>query len=320
MQADARGLAAGARSPAPDGPLFLAARDPARRAPGSLHAGDDRALAGARVGRAGRARGRRQGHCGHRPGGHRLPRRALRLDTRLAAPEAARRVVAYAEPLPVNEILLPPHKWPRSELVAAVRSLGAAFPRHARKPYVLKLTSWNTLFCDLVAEAFPETPWVLCLRDPLEVAVSLLRQPAGWIWNDGGEPAAPFAKYVDPEGVSRSREEYLARIFAAFCGAACRLDPSKGRLLNTRRCPGQCGRVSRRTSVSRSMAPHASAWSRRRARMPRRPFRSPRNSPPTARPSRRRHPRRCTRPIDALARPALLRLQSRHAAAAAMRK
>ena len=88
---DARGLAAGARSPAPHGPLFLAARDPARRAPGSLHAGNDRTVAGARVGRAGRARGRRQGHRGHWPGGHRLPRRTLRLDTRLAAPEAARR-------------------------------------------------------------------------------------------------------------------------------------------------------------------------------------------------------------------------------------
>ena len=26
-----------------------------------------------------------------------------------------------------------------------------------------------------MAEAFPETPWVLCLRDPVEVGVSLLR-------------------------------------------------------------------------------------------------------------------------------------------------
>ena len=156
-------------------------------------------------------------------------------------------VVAYAEPLPVNEILLPPHKWPRPELVAAVRSLGAAFQRHARKPYVLKLTSWNTLFCDLVAEAFPETPWVLCVRDPLEVAVSLLRQPAGWTWNDGGEPAAPFAKYVDPEGLSSSREEYLARIFGAFCDAACRLDPSKGRLLKYETLP---------EAVWESVAPH----------------------------------------------------------------
>ena len=139
-------------------------------------------------------------------------------------------IVTYAEPLPVNEILLPPHKWPRAELVGALRSLGAAFARHARKPYVLKLTSWNLLFCDIVAEAFPESPWVLCLRDPVEVAVSLLGRPPGWIW-DGGAPAAPFLRYVDPEGIAPSREAYVARLFAAFCDAACRLDASRGRLV-----------------------------------------------------------------------------------------
>ena len=141
-------------------------------------------------------------------------------------------LVVYAEPLPVNEILLPPHRWPRAELVAALRSLGIAFARHAGKPYVLKLTSWNTLFCDLVAEAFPATRWVLCLRDPAEVTVSLLRQPAGWIWDERGVPAAPFAKHVDPDGSSRTREEYLARIYGAFCEAASRLDPARGRLVN----------------------------------------------------------------------------------------
>ena len=41
-------------------------------------------------------------------------------------------LVVYAEPLPVNEILLLPYKWPRPELVAALRSLGGAFARHAR--------------------------------------------------------------------------------------------------------------------------------------------------------------------------------------------
>lgn len=145
-------------------------------------------------------------------------------------------LVVYAEPLPVNEILLPPHKWPRQELVAALRSLGGAFARHARKPYVLKLTSWNTLFCEIVAEAFPATPWVLCLRDPVEVCVSLLQQPAGWIWNEG-EPAAPFAKLVDPAGASRSREEYVARLFGAFCDAAGRLDPRRGRLVEHESLP-----------------------------------------------------------------------------------
>ena len=140
-------------------------------------------------------------------------------------------LVVYAEPLPVNEILLPPAKWQRADVVAALRSLGAAFARHAQRPWVLKLTSWNTLFCDLVAEAFPSSPWALCLRDPLEVGVSLLRQPAGWIW-DGAAPAAPFAPLIDPGGASRSREEYVARTFGALCEAACRLDPACGTLVD----------------------------------------------------------------------------------------
>lgn len=146
-------------------------------------------------------------------------------------------VVVYAEPLPVNEILLPPHKWTRAELVAALRSLGAAFDSHARKPWVWKLSSWNTLYCDVVAEAFPTTPWVLCLRDPVEVAVSLLDTPAGWIW-DAGQPAAPFAKAIDPEGAARSREDYVARLYGTFCDAAARLDPSLGALIDYAALPG----------------------------------------------------------------------------------
>lgn len=140
-------------------------------------------------------------------------------------------LVVYAEPLPVNEILLPPHRWARAEIVAALRSLGAAFARHARRPWVMKLTSWNTLFCDLVAEAFPATPWALCLRDPLEVGVSLLERPAGWIW-DGEQPTAPFAKLIDPDGVGRTREEYVARVYAALCEAACRMEPDRGILVD----------------------------------------------------------------------------------------
>ena len=140
-------------------------------------------------------------------------------------------LVVYAEPLPVNEILLPPAKWPRAEVVAALRSLGAAFSRHARKPWVLKLTSWNTLLCDVVAEAFPSSPWILCLRDPLEVGVSLLRKPAGWIW-DGTGPTPPFAKLIDPAGALRSREEYVARVFGALCEAAYRLHPAQGALVD----------------------------------------------------------------------------------------
>jgi hypothetical protein len=140
-------------------------------------------------------------------------------------------LVVYAEPLPFNELLLPPHPWPRHELVAALRSLGDAFARHAGKPYVLKFSSWNTLFCDLLAEAFPDSPWVLSLRDPVEVGVSLLRQPAGWM-RDAEGPASELRKCVDPEGAAQTPEEFVARLYGAFCTAAARLDAGRGRLVH----------------------------------------------------------------------------------------
>ncbi len=84
----------------------------------------DRARGGARIGRADRARGRRQGHRGHRrrPGiVFHVSRCGSTLVSQLLKQHVG--VVVYAEPLPVNEILLPPHKWPRpSWLRRCVRS------------------------------------------------------------------------------------------------------------------------------------------------------------------------------------------------------
>ncbi len=146
------------------------------------------------------------------------------------------KLVVYAEPLPFNELLLPPHKWPRHELVAALRSLGDAFARHAGKPYVLKFSSWNTLFCDLLAEAFPDSPWVFSLRDPVEVGVSLLNRPAGWM-RDADGPAAGLRRYVDPDGAAQSPEEFVARLYGAFCAAVGRLDAGRGRLVHYEALP-----------------------------------------------------------------------------------
>jgi hypothetical protein len=156
--------------------------------------------------------------------------------------------VVYAEPLPLNELLLPPYTCPRHELVAALRSLGAAFAQHAGKPYVLKLSSWNTLFCDLVAEAFPDTPWILSLRDPVEVGVSLLAQPPGWMQGATG-PGAELRRRVDPEAASRSPEDFVARLYGAFCEAACRLDPNRGKLVRYEALPA---------AVWEAVAPHFS--------------------------------------------------------------
>ncbi len=189
-------------------------------------------------------------------------------------------LVVYAEPQPVNEILAPPHQWPRGDLVAALRTLGSAFARHAAGPYVLKLSSWNTLYCDIVAEAFPETPWVLSVRDPVEVGVSLLASPPGW-FQGTAEAARGLVKQVDPGHAARSPEEFVARAYGAFCAAAARLDVAAGGSCHTSHCPRQCGTSSRRISRCRSMRRNATQSPRQRGGKQRLPSARRRNSRPT---------------------------------------
>jgi hypothetical protein len=157
-------------------------------------------------------------------------------------------LVVYAEPQPVNEILVPPHRWPRAELAGALRTLGVAFARHAGGPYVLKLSSWNTLYCEIVAEAFPNTPWILCFRDPVEVGVSLLTRPPGW-FSGSGEAARGLLAQVDPEHAAQSQEEFVARAYGAFCTAAAKLEGSRGKLVPYESLPD---------AVWRTVAPHFS--------------------------------------------------------------
>lgn len=145
-------------------------------------------------------------------------------------------VVVYAEPQPINEILVPPHNWPRAELAGALRTLGVALAHHAGRPYVLKLSSWNTLYCDIVAEAFPNTPWILCFRDPVEVGVSLIARPPGW-FSGSGDAGRGLIAQVDPERTSNSQEEFVARAYGAFCTAAARLDVSRGLLVSYESLP-----------------------------------------------------------------------------------
>ena len=116
-------------------------------------------------------------------------------------------LVVYAEPQPVNEILAPPHKWPRADLVAALRTLGGAFARHARGPYVLKLSSWNTLYCDIVAEAFPRHAVGPQPARPGRSRRVAAREPARMVPGHGGGGSRPRSA-----GGSGTRREIARRV------------------------------------------------------------------------------------------------------------
>jgi hypothetical protein len=221
-------------------------------------------------------------------------------------------LAVYAEPQPVNEILVPPHGWPRADVVAAIRTLGNVFARHAGRPYVLKLSSWNTLLCDIVTEAFPETNWVLSLRDPVEVGVSLMQQPPVWL-SGAGESSRGLAEMIAPDGVSGSREELLARAYGAFCAAVARLDAGRGRLVAYEALPA---------AVWETVAPHFSlpVDARQRAAIAqaarmntKAPLGSSREFAPDTATKQATASPELRRAIDAFARPHLERLVRHHA-------
>jgi hypothetical protein len=221
-------------------------------------------------------------------------------------------LVLYAEPQPINEILAPPRRWPRADLVAAIRALGGAFARHAGRPYVLKLSSWNTLFCDIVTEAFPETSWVLSLRDPIEVGVSLLGQPPGWL-SGTTEASRALIEIIAAEDRPASPEQRVARAFGAFCAAAARLDPRRGRLVYYEALPA---------AVWDTVAPHFSlpVDARQRAeiaqaarRDAKAPLGSSREFAPDAATKQAVASHELHRAIDTFARPHLERLVRIHA-------
>lgn len=140
-------------------------------------------------------------------------------------------VTVYSEPLPFNDLLVPPQREPRARLVAALRVLGGLFAQHAGGPYVIKLSSWNTLYCELLCEAFPATPWALCLRDPLEVAVSLAADRPGWL-REGSPVAQLLAAAAGAGGRGETFDTLLAQLLAAFGRAAARLDGRRGLMVD----------------------------------------------------------------------------------------
>jgi hypothetical protein len=134
------------------------------------------------------------------------------------------RALVISEPEAVNDLLLPTHVKPPFDQVRWLRALVRAFdkrPRGGADWFIVKFSSWNVLEQERIRAAFPRTPSVFVFREPVEVIVSVLREPTGWLrWKAdthlgpymSGLPAAQLAQLAE--------EEYCARVLASFCRAA----------------------------------------------------------------------------------------------------
>ena len=130
-------------------------------------------------------------------------------------------VVVVAEPSPLNALLgLDPARVDAAALVQIVRLLVRALGRrrHGDEQHlVLKCTSWNIRRQEILAAAFPDTPWVWVQRDPAHVVASLLANPPGWLGLGAVPPQTALRFGVDPAALpTMTRPEFAARALGAM--------------------------------------------------------------------------------------------------------
>jgi hypothetical protein len=140
-------------------------------------------------------------------------------------------VIVVAEPAPLNALLgLDPDRVDGATLVRLVRLVVRALGRcrHGDERYlVLKCTSWNIRRREILAAAFPETPWVWVQRKPAHVVASLLANPPGWLGREAAPPQTARLFGIDLAVVPAvTRAEFTARALGAMLESAA-TDPHR---------------------------------------------------------------------------------------------
>ncbi|MEE2777811.1 MAG: sulfotransferase [Acidobacteriota bacterium] len=142
-----------------------------------------------------------------------LPRSGSTLLSRLLSSQGNRAVVV--EPEPIHALLshdgLRGHvrpEWLRDLAGIYVSSLSASGYRQV----YFKLASWTVLRIDLFEAAFPGIRICFVHRDPVEVAVQVLRRHTGWMAQDAREWMLGKTECADLDDA-----EYCARVLGEMC-------------------------------------------------------------------------------------------------------
>lgn len=145
-----------------------------------------------------------------------------------------------AEPGAITMLLRQTAEHPLAVRVLLLRGLVGMFGRVAapdQPPRLfLKLDSWQTCDLALFRLAFPATPWIFVTRDPLEILVSQINNPASAMLTRS-EGAAQIG--LDPSvALTQSIEEFCARALGCYCQIARQQLDSQGLVIDYAQLPG----------------------------------------------------------------------------------
>jgi hypothetical protein len=139
-------------------------------------------------------------------------------------------VVSEAQPITTLFAPYDPRRWPyapdcwerhRNMLLQAVIKVFGQRRGGKEKSLVVKFTSWNMLFLSLVRSLWPTVPCLLVVRDPLQIMLSNLRSPSGWMTRKTMPSfCCQLFGWTELELNKMTNEEYCARVIGKLCSAA----------------------------------------------------------------------------------------------------
>jgi hypothetical protein len=157
--------------------------------------------------------------------------------------------IVISEADPISSFLLKANLYNNSQeqTIKWLRLLISALGQRrfgVEKNYFIKFTSWNILKLPLIKMAFPNVPCVFIYRNPIEVMVSSLKNPRGWInlkikyqTSEITEVAESITGFRAEEIEQMTSEEYCARVLANFCRTALGMINENALLLNYKQLP-----------------------------------------------------------------------------------
>jgi hypothetical protein len=146
-------------------------------------------------------------------------------------------VAPVTEATPVNQLLSRDLPEPERALLlrALIRALVSLDDAATPLPAVIKFTSWNVLFLDVIRAAFPNTPWLFVYREPLEVLASHGRGFAPWLSDDFLDTLARARRVPSFNGLRG--EQRCAAMLAAYGQTVLGMSPGPANLLSYRQLP-----------------------------------------------------------------------------------
>jgi hypothetical protein len=115
--------------------------------------------------------------------------------------------------------------------------------------YFIKFDSPTILALPSIRRAFPSVPWIFLYRNPEEVLISHLRQPAPAMCPGFVTDVSAISAPMD-EVISMSPEEYAARVIGRICECAAQGMGERGMLVNYAQLPeAMWGNIARRFGV-----------------------------------------------------------------------